>query len=220
MPDPVPALGFDPLTPLYDAVVGRTIPEARIRRRLIDQAGIRPGDRVLDLGCGTGTLLVEIAADVPDATPVGLDADDRILDDARAKVADAGVDVALHRGLATALPYADDAFDRVVSTFVLHHLVPDDKRTALAEVRRVLAPDGQLHVADWGRPAGLVPRLGFAIVRAFDGLERTRAHADGSWTGFLDQAGFDVEAAGSIDTVWGTLGFHRAEPKNQSGRRR
>lgn len=220
MPDPVPALGFDELTPLYDAVVGRTIPEARIRGQLIDQAGIEPGDRVLDLGCGTGTLLSEIAADVPDASLVGLDADARILETARAKVADAGIDVALHRGSGTALPYADGSFDRVVSTFVLHHLVPDDKRAALAEVRRVLAPDGQLHVADWGPPSGIVPRIGFAIVRAFDGLERTRAHADGSWTRFLDEAGFDVEAAGAIDTVWGTLEFHRAEPKSQDGRRR
>jgi predicted TPR repeat methyltransferase len=54
----VPALGHDRLTPLYDAVVKWTTPESKFERRLVRQAGVRDGHRVLDLGCGTATLTI------------------------------------------------------------------------------------------------------------------------------------------------------------------
>jgi ubiquinone/menaquinone biosynthesis C-methylase UbiE len=81
----VPALAFDRLTPLFDSVVRVTTREQTFKRRLLDQAAIAPGERVLDLGCGTGTLALMAKRRQPDAELVGLDGDPAILERARAK---------------------------------------------------------------------------------------------------------------------------------------
>jgi len=69
----VPALSFDWLTPLYDPLLALTLREAKLKGRLIDQAGIEAGHDVLDVGCGTGTLAILVKTRVPGARVVGLD---------------------------------------------------------------------------------------------------------------------------------------------------
>src|SRR5260221_465800 len=86
--------------------------------QLIRQAQIRSGERALDLGCGTGTLTLRLKQVHPDAEVVGLDADPRALRIAEAKAATAGLQVTFDRGMAIALPYPDDAFDRVLSSLL------------------------------------------------------------------------------------------------------
>ena len=75
----VPALGFHRLTPLYDAVVGPTTREGTFKRALIEQAGIEPGHRVLDVACGTGTLAIWIKDSQPQSEVIGVDGDPAIL---------------------------------------------------------------------------------------------------------------------------------------------
>jgi SAM-dependent methyltransferase len=81
----VPALGHDLLTPLYDIVIKWTLPESAIKRRLVRQAGIGRGARVLDLGCGTATLTLLVKKEHPDADVTGIDGDPKILEIARLK---------------------------------------------------------------------------------------------------------------------------------------
>src|SRR5438093_7602838 len=96
--------------------------------------------QILDLGCGTGTLTLQIKRAFPHAEVRGIDGDPKILKIARAKTQRAGLEIALDEGMAFALPYPDATFDRVVSSLVLHHLTAGDKRRSCAEVFRVLRP--------------------------------------------------------------------------------
>src|SRR5215207_4583239 len=155
----IPALGHDRLTPLYDPLLRWVMREGRFKRRLVEQAGIRGGHRVLELGCGTGTLAVMVKQARPDAEVVGLDGDENVLKIAREKAAKAGVRLLLHQGMAYEIPYRDGDFDRVLSSLMLHHLTAADKKRTLSDVFRVLRPGGELHVVDFGPPRTLYSRL-------------------------------------------------------------
>jgi ubiquinone/menaquinone biosynthesis C-methylase UbiE len=143
------AMGRDWLLPLYDPLC-RLLRMAALHRPLIEQAGLRQGHRVLEIGCGTGNLVIMAAGLHPDAEITGLDPDPRALARARRKAARRDRAVRLDQGFAESLPYADGSFDRVLSSFMFHHLEPDAKAAALREARRVLSPGGSFHLMDAG----------------------------------------------------------------------
>jgi ubiquinone/menaquinone biosynthesis C-methylase UbiE len=140
----VPGLGKQFLTPFYD-VVHHVFGVSRIHQRMVTLAELRAGQRVLDVGCGTGNLLRSIGRRHPDVERAGLDPDPAMLARARRKL---GPGVRLDRGFAQELPHPDGSFDRVFSSLMLHHLDTATKDALLAEVRRVLRPDGLLVLAD------------------------------------------------------------------------
>jgi SAM-dependent methyltransferase len=202
----VPGAGFHWLTPLYDPLVALTCRDRTVKRRLVGAAGVRPGQRVLDLGCGTGTLALRVKEACPGAEVAGFDADPRMLRAAAAKAERRRLSVSLDQGFAQSLPYPDGTFDRVVSSLFFHHLPPEAKAVALREAHRVLAPGGELHLADWGRPAGPLMRLMFLGVRLLDGFENTAAHARGELPGLVAAAGFvGVQADERFQTLLGTI---------------
>lgn len=162
----VPAAGRDWLLPLYDPLQW-LLGGDRVRAEMIEAAALRPGMRALDVGCGTGSLVLELARSHPEVEATGLDPDPKALGRARRKLAREGLTAQMPRldeGSADALPYADGAFERVFSSFMLHHLARPTKEAMLREVRRVLAPAGALHLADFGgegsgHDSGLLARL-------------------------------------------------------------
>jgi ubiquinone/menaquinone biosynthesis C-methylase UbiE len=194
----IPALHFSWLTPLYDPLIRRFMREEEIKRHFVGQMGLRPGMRLLDVGCGTGTLAILILQTQPGVIVSGLDGDPDVLARAAAKAARAGVAVQWNRGLATELPYADGSFDRVVSSLVTHHLTVTDKQEALAEAYRVLRPGGELHVLDFGPPFDAYTRLAAAIMRHF---EEVAAQFDGRLPALIRAAGFAEPEAGRRFTV-------------------
>jgi ubiquinone/menaquinone biosynthesis C-methylase UbiE len=145
----VPAAGHDWLLPLYD-LFAKLVGSEAAHRRLVEQADIRPGQRVLDIGCGTGNLTLLAKRLHPQAEVVGLDPDAKALFRARRKAERRALEVRLDRGFADALAYPDASFDHVLSAFMLHHLAPDDKERTLREVRRVLREGGAFHAVDFG----------------------------------------------------------------------
>jgi len=145
----LPAAGHDWLLPLYDPFV-RLLGGDRARKTLLDQAGIRASHRVIDIGCGTGTLVLLIKRLHPDVDVIGLDPDPKALARAQRKAERATVDIQLDQGFADVLPYSAASFDRVFSSFMFHHLHDDEKAKTLREVRRVLKPGGSLHLVDFG----------------------------------------------------------------------
>lgn len=204
----VPALGFDALTRFYDPLIRWFLRERTFKEALLEQARIADGHRVLDVGCGTGTLTLMVKRATPAAEVIGIDGDPKILAIARRKTGDA---VRFDEGLASALPYADGSFDRVITSLVLHHLTTGEKQRALEEILRVLKPGGELHVADWVKPVGAFARLASRGVQLVDGAETTRDNFEGRLPGMIAAVGFiDVQETRAFLTVGGTLGLIRA----------
>jgi SAM-dependent methyltransferase len=213
----VPALGYRALTRFYDPFVALTTRERRFKRRLLRAARIS-GGRILDMGCGTGTLSVWAKEAHPATEVVGVDGDAEILKIARKKAERAGVEVRFDRAMAHDLPYPDASFQRVLSSLLFHHLDHDGKGHAVREVFRVLEPGGELLVADWGRPSGRLMRTLFYGVQLLDGFENTRDNVEGRLPSIFTQAGFrEVDVLREYATVHGTLTLYRARKPKENG---
>jgi ubiquinone/menaquinone biosynthesis C-methylase UbiE len=119
----------------------------RLRQELVGQLGVRPGDRVLDLGCGTGQVTERLLAAGTDV--VAVDALPAMLVGARRRAPRAS----FVEGDAFDVDVGD-GFDRVVLSFVLHNFDTDDRRRLLARARSALGDDGRIGVLEWAVPRG------------------------------------------------------------------
>ena len=204
----IPAMGYTALAGLYDPLIALFMREQAFKSRLIRFAHIQPGQRVLDLGCGTATLTLMIKRAHPDSQVVGLDGDEGVLGIARHKVARAGADIRLERGLAFDMPYVEASFDRVLSSLVIHHISRANKRRTFAEIGRILKPGGELHIVDFGRPRDALAWLTSALTRHADSLADNLA---GRLPDMMREAGLvEVAELDHFFTMLGTLAFYRA----------
>ena len=204
----VPAAGADWLLPLYDPLVRLLGREERVRGRLLEAAELGEGTRVLDLGCGTGSLVAMLKRRHPSARVSAIDPDPKALARARAKLESAGSAVDFEQGFADALPYADGAFDRVLSSLMIHHLTAPEKDAALREAFRVLAPGGTLHVLDFAETGGAGLH---ALAQRLHGGDSAAHGADRGLAERMRSAGFgEVEEQDRMRTVLGRLVLHRA----------
>ncbi len=202
----------DWLTPAYDFFVRLFLREQHIKRALIGHARIAPGDHVLDLGAGTGTLAILIKQMHPSARVSGLDADLAVLSLAKRKAAHAATEVAFDLGTVTALPYATGSFDRVVSSLVFSLLSHDQKQEAIYEAYRALRWGGELHIADFGPPHTGWGRL---LARRMRRFEPICDNLDGRLPGMFRAAGFvEVAEDARIATLLGTISLLRGRKPN------
>jgi len=183
----VPALSFRWLTPLYDALIDGPMSMSRMRRELVAGMGDLSNKKILDVGSGTGTMAVMIKQAYSAAEVVGLDGDPQILEIARSKARDLGIEIQFDQGMSFELPYPDGSFDVVLTTVMLHHLSRSDKQRTAHEMYRVLRSDGQLFGADFVEPRSSFGKAIRPLTRRF---ERVADNLDGFLPVMFSEAGF------------------------------
>ena len=122
----------------------------RLRQKVLELAQLDAGSRLLDVGCGTGTLAIQAARLTrPNGQVAGIDPAPRQIARAQSKARRAGLDIDFRRAAIEQLPFDDQSFDAVTSTLMMHHLPDDVKAKGLNEIHRVLKPQGRLVIADF-----------------------------------------------------------------------
>lgn len=208
-----PAAGLPWLTPIYDLGIRALTREVRWRGTLVAQ--IRPaiGDTIADIGCGTGSLLVRLGRVARGAALIGVDPDPEILERARSKADAAGLAVEWHRGFArdAAVLLKGRGVTKIVSSLVFHQVPIAEKVAGLEAMYAVLAPDGEVHIADYGlQRTPLMRALFTATVQNLDGREDTEPNAQGILPVLMRTAGFvGVEETLVIPTLTGSISLYR-----------
>ncbi|MBN8812352.1 MAG: hypothetical protein BGP17_02535 [Sphingomonas sp. 67-41] len=208
-----PALGWHALTGLYDSALALLTREHRWRAALLEQVAAQPGETIVDVGCGTGTLAIALKRRAPEAHIIGIDPDPRALKLAAEKADRAGVSIDWRQGMASALSAQPQTVDKAVSSLVFHQVPPAGKRAGIAAMAAALRSGGELHIADYARQTGLA-RLAFrCTVQLLDGIADTQPNADGMLESILAEvAGAAVNASCAFGTPTGTIKLFKVTP--------
>lgn len=211
--DFVPALGKAGNIDRYDAVLALMTREKRWRGELVKRVAPAPGETIVDVGCGTGTLAIALKAAAPASIILGVDPDPAVLDIARRKAEEADADIRWFEAMGDALDHIGplQQCDKIVSSLVLHQCPMDVKEAIVRQMWRLLKPGGGLYIADYGEQRSLLMRTLFRQVQMIDGFELTEPNARGCVPEILGNAGFrDVEEVRVIQTPTGSISLYQA----------
>src|SRR5271166_5032727 len=169
--------------------------EQAFRESILDAGGVAPGNRVLDVGCGTGTLTLAAKRRVgPNAEVHGVDPSEEMIARAKTKAARQGLAVALDIASAQKLPFPDASFDVVLSSLMLHHLPEPSRKQAVAEMGRVLRPAGRLLIVELVRKPGLLSSL----IPGRSSHRHAHSHAFDDAKALMKDVGFNEIGSGSF----------------------
>jgi ubiquinone/menaquinone biosynthesis C-methylase UbiE len=203
--------------------------ERKLRHWTLDLANLQPGNVVLDVGCGTGTLLLAAAERVgPSGALHGIEPSTEMAAHARRKAEAQRVPLAVVEGSADSLPYPPASFDAVFCTLVLHHLPGSMQEGAIREMRRVLRPGGRVVIVEWQRPKSFARAITSPLFLVY--LLHSLGHSGSpldvlgieprmSALGFEDIARCSFGAGGAVGAVVGRLAsgtraIDQAEPQD------
>ena len=186
----VPALSYDFLTPCYDLLLNIIGFGTKQREKIVNLLKLKAYERILDLGCGTGSLLVVAKNENPNVDMTGIDLDSKALGIAQKKIQQSNLNIKLIKSSADKLPFPDSSFDVVISTLVFHHLPTDVKKEALKEIHRVLKKNGRFLLADFG-PLGWLKIIYYLeVLFRIPEAETARDNVEGKLPLFLREVGF------------------------------
>jgi len=179
----------------------------RLRTLTVEQALLKPGEKALDVGCGTGGVTIPAKQRVGKAGEAsGIDPAPEMIALARQKASRAGLEIDFRVGVIESLPFPDGIFDAVTSSLMMHHLPEHLQVKGLVEIRRVLKPGGRILIADMMRPSNSTIKRFFTLLIQ---------HGHGMKFGIEDllryirEAGFDDVK--QLDAHFMTIGFIRAK---------
>ena len=169
---------------------------------LVDWANVASTAAVLDVGCGTGELARLLLEQNPHQAIVGIDISEEMLVQARQKLRNVE-QVTFEQASASALPIPDNTFEVVVSANAFHYF--PEPEAALAEMRRVLKPDGKIVILDWCKDF-LVCRICDWVLKRLDPAHQ-QCYTETELHGLLKTAGFRVGQARRIrfGLIWGLM---------------
>ena len=194
----------------YDGLVNlMTLGQAsRLRRMTVDQALLRPGETLLDVGCGTGGVTIPAKRRVGEnGSAAGIDPAPDMIAVARRKAQRAGIEIDFRVGVIESLPFPDGTFDVVTSSLMMHHLPHHLQVKGLAEIWRALKPGGRILIADMRRPStspfkrfftSLVLHHGHGVQFGIEDLPKLLREAE-------------FEEVEQLDARFLTIGFVRAK---------
>lgn len=174
--------------------------ERTVREMTLDLAHVRAGERVLEVGCGTGSLTLAASRRVGASGEVhGIDAAPEMIDAARRKFDRAGAEADLKVGRIDGIPFPDGRFDVVLASFMIFHMTEDTRRRGLPEIRRVLRSGGRLLILDFEPPkTGYLRIVAKVVLGHLLGGEEMLRHSVHELRPLMEEAGFtDVETAGT-----------------------
>jgi ubiquinone/menaquinone biosynthesis C-methylase UbiE len=204
----IPAFRFQWLTPFYDFILKWVMREETFKRRLIALANFQNGQKVLDLGCGTGTLTVLIKQQFPGLDLTGLDGDPKVLQIAREKAFQSKLNIQWDQGMAFNLPYLSNSFDQVITSLMIHHLTTENKRKAFQEIFRVLKPSGDFFLLDFGSPHNLTMSI---VSRYMSRMEEAADNMNGLLPSLIGSGGFQsIKELESFSTVFGPVSIYQS----------
>ena len=181
-------ISLDGFSKYYDLMTPAE--RSRFRRRQIELSGVRSGERVLDVGCGTGALTVSARIVVGDAGEVaGIDIATDMVSTARQKAKKMGLEIDFRVASVDELPYSDGYFDLVTSSMMFHHLPVDIKEKGLREIYRVLKAEGRFFLCDFFNPHPLTAPLLFLLLVW---IQPTRFQLFGKLPGLIEKCGFST----------------------------
>jgi len=178
----------------------------RLRNLTVEQALLKPGEKVLDVGCGTGGVTIPVKIRVGKTGEVaGIDPAPEMIALARQKASRAGLEIDFRLGVIESLPFSDGVFDAVTSSLMMHHLPENLQVKGLAEIRRVLKPGGRILIADMMRPSNSTIKRFFTLL-----IQHGHAMQFGieDLPELLKEAGF--EEIKQLEDRFLTIGFVRA----------
>lgn len=209
-----PALGRAWLTPLYDTAIGLFTRERKWRDAMVRAAALKPGDLVVDVGSGTGSLLRAMIIDCPQADFIGVEPDTDVLAIARKKLGPNAQLVRWHKGFLDSLDLQGKRATKIVSSLVLHQVPVSEKRAILEQMHALLSLGGSVVIADYMRQESRPMRTLFrATVQQVDGLEDTQPSADGIVESHIREIFDRVQRLQNFPTATGAISLWRGYKK-------
>jgi len=206
-----PAAGFPALTPLYDSAVSILTREETWRSALLKEISPSPDDRILDVGCGTGSLILRMKLICPTADIHGIDPDENILQRAKRKLSKKSLEAIFHQGFLNAQSSTElGYFSKVTSSLVFHQTPIEEKSNIIKSIKSMLKPGGKIFIADYGKQRSMAMKMLFrSTIQLLDGLNDTQPNAEGCIPLMLVEAGFDeVVESLVVATVTGSISIY------------
>ena len=174
------------LSDYYDTITPAE--KSRFRRKQISLMHLREGEKVLDVGCGTGALSILAKLAVGETGQVeGMDIAPKMVTKAREKAARSNVEIGFRTASIDELPYPDGSFDVVISSMMFHHLPVKIKEKGLKEIYRVLKREGRFFLIDFCSPHYLTIPIMYLM---FIWISSTRYQLFGNLPSLVKETGF------------------------------